>query len=193
MVLVDGKVYVADADNNNIRVIDLATMGVTTFAGSTTKVIGSTDDVGTNALFFRPDAITTDGAGNLYVADSVNYTVRAIEIASARVTTLAGTARMFGTSDGVGSAALFEGPSGVEWDGNGFLYVCDRQAHTIRRIFVATGAVSTFAGQPGRSGTLPGSVRNAVLNGPSAIRIAPSGQFIIANEYENTILSLTQQ
>jgi DNA-binding beta-propeller fold protein YncE len=167
-------------------------MAVTTFAGSLTKQAGSENGAGTDAQFNRPSGITTDGAGHLFVADTNNGTVRQIDIASAMVTTLAGTALALGNTDGIGAAARFVNPYGIEWDKNGSLYVADRAAQTIRRIYVATGAVSTFAGSLGQGGVVPGSIATATLNGPTAVRMSPSGALVVACSFDNAILTISK-
>lgn len=136
--------YVADFVNNAIRKIDPTSGAVTVFAGSATGVSGSTDGTGTAARFFRPYDITSDGT-NLFVTDNSNCTVRRIVIASAAVTTLAGTvATNCGTPlDGIGTAARFDHPNGITTDGTN-LYITENVA--VRRVVIATGAVTTFAG-----------------------------------------------
>ncbi len=135
--------YVADYLNNVIRKIDPATQAVSIFAGSATGVSGSADGVGTAATFFRPYDITNDGT-SLYVTDYNNCTVRKIVIASAAVTTFAGTVGSCSPlTDGTGTAARFVSPQGITTDGTS-LFVTENTA--VRRIDIATQAVSTFAG-----------------------------------------------
>lgn len=135
--------YVADYVNNAIRKIDPATGAVTVFAGSTAGTSGSNDGTGTAARFLRPYDITSDGT-NLFVTDYNNCTIRKIVISSAVVTTLAGTVGTCATPvDGTGSAANFASPQGITTDGTN-LYVTENTA--VRRVVIATGAVTTFAG-----------------------------------------------
>ena len=98
-----------------------------------------------------PIGIATDGAGNLYVADTGNSTIRKIVIATRAVTTFAGVAGETGSVDGTGAAARFTGPNAIASDGAGNLYVGDGNG-TIRKIAIASAAVSTVIGSPGRMG-----------------------------------------
>jgi sugar lactone lactonase YvrE len=83
-----GNVYVAESVNNTLRKIT-ALGDVTTLAG-TAGAAGSTDGVGSAARFRTPSAVAVDTAGNLYVADYGNHTIRKIA-ADGTVTTLAGS------------------------------------------------------------------------------------------------------
>jgi sugar lactone lactonase YvrE len=132
-----GNLYVADADNHNIRKIVIATGVVTTLAGSDVPPVppsGSADGTGTAALFSLLRGVATDGAGNLYVADSTNHRIRKIVIATKEVTTLTGSGTTGGFTDGTLTAAQFNSPYGIAVDGAGNLYVADRDNHRIRKI-----------------------------------------------------------
>src|SRR6185295_7293190 len=107
-------------------------------------VSGSTDATGAAARFSFPLGIATDSAGNVYVADNGNSTIRKITPAGA-VTPLAGTAGVGGSTDATGPAASFGGPAGVAADSAGNVYVADSGNSAIRKITPA-GVVTTLAG-----------------------------------------------
>jgi hypothetical protein len=157
-----GNAYVADGMNSTIRKITPA--GVVTTLAGTAGVKGSTDGTGAAARFNDPVSLATDSAGNVYVAEVSNYTIRRITPAGV-VTTLAGTAGVRGSTDGTGAGARFGEPAGVATDSAGNVYVADRFNHTIRKITPA-GVVSTVvgvAGQPGFvEGALPGRIGHPV-------------------------------
>ena len=127
---------------NRIRQIVTATGVVTTLAGNNTA--GSTDGVGIAASFNSPNCVTFDGAGNLYVSDASNHRIRRIVIATAAVTTLIGSTPGF--ADGTGASALFDLPRSIISDGAGNLYVVDGNNNRLRKIVIATGVVTTIAG-----------------------------------------------
>lgn len=135
-----GNVYVTDS--NTIRKITPA--GVVTTLAGTWGVAGSADGTGAAASFGSSGGITTDAAGNVYVADTNAGTIRKITPAGV-VTTLAGTAGLSGSADGTGAAARFNGPSGISADAAGNLYATDMFNYTIRKITPA-GVVTTLAG-----------------------------------------------
>ncbi|MBI5234970.1 MAG: hypothetical protein HY886_01820 [Deltaproteobacteria bacterium] len=144
----------------------LAMTNVTTFAG-TALSFGSTDGTGSTARFYYPAGITTDGT-NIYVADTSNHIVRKIVISTGVVTFIAGTAGTYGTTDGTGAGASFNTPYGVITDGTN-LYVADTSNHTIRKVVISTGVVTTFAGTAGTSGSANGTGIAATFNSPRGI------------------------
>ena len=126
-----GNIYVTDSGNHTIRKITPSGI-VTTIAGMV-GVAGSSDGVGAAALFDRPTGITIDLAGNLYVADSRNHTIRKIT-PNGVVTTIAGTAGVSGNSNGSGTNASFNLPTELVIDIAGNIYISDSENHIIRKI-----------------------------------------------------------
>src|SRR3954447_2436190 len=86
---------------------------------------GSADGVGAAAHFNHPAGVAVDSAGNLYVADQDNHTLRKVTAAGV-VTTLAGTPGLYGLVDGTGPTAGFHHPAGIAVDSAGNLYVTDQ-------------------------------------------------------------------
>jgi streptogramin lyase len=111
-----GNLYVPVGNRHAIRKITPAGV-VSTFAGLS-GTSGSTDGTGSAARFRHPSGVAVDGSGNVYVADGGNHTVRRITPAGV-VSTFAGLAGTSGSTDGTGSAARFNSPSGVGVDGSG--------------------------------------------------------------------------
>lgn len=123
-----GNLYVADTGNNRIRKIS-STGSVTTIAGG--YLTGSSDGNATNATFNNPSGIAVDGAGNLYVADTLNSRIRKID-SSGNVTTIAGGTPGF--TDGNGTSSQFNTPYGITIDQTGYIYVADTYNNAIREI-----------------------------------------------------------
>ena len=149
---------------------------------------GSADGTGAAARFFGPIGVAADGAGNVFVADTQNSTIRKITAAGV-VTTLAGTAGSPGGADGIGAAASFSFPCGVAADGAGNVFVADL-LHTIRRITPA-GAVTTLAGTPGLSGSADGTGATARFNNPYGVAVDKAGNVFVADSGNNTIRKIT--
>jgi hypothetical protein len=158
------------------------------FAG-TAEVVGSTDATGAAAAFAYPGGVALDSAGNAYVADTSNHTIRKITPAGV-VTTLAGLAGTPGTTDGSGGAARFNSPGGVAVDASGNVYVADTSNHTIRRI-TSAGLVTTFAGSGGTSGSTDGPGNGARFLYPNAVAVDGSGNVYVADTNNHTIRRIT--
>jgi 6-phosphogluconolactonase (cycloisomerase 2 family) len=175
--------FVMDRSNHTIRKIVIATGVVTTLAG-TAGSFGSTDATGSAARFYNPSRVTSDGT-HLFVADRSNHTIRKIVIDTGVVTTLAGTAGSFGSTDATGSAARFYIPGGITSDGT-HLFVADTYNHTIRKIVIATGVVTTLAGTAGSSGSTDATGSAARFDGPSGITSDGTHLFVV-DTYNHTI------
>jgi len=144
------NIYVADVYNNAIRKVTPRGI-VTTLAGKLTYNVGIADGIGNNAQFCNPAGLAVDSAGNVYVADTGNQTIRRIT-PSGEATTLAGLAGHAGNADGTGSSARFWLPLGIALDRAGNLYVADLGNASIRKGF-STGSTgeTASASSPGFS------------------------------------------
>ena len=179
-----GNVYVADTDNNEIRKVNSAGV-VSTLAGRA-GVSGSNDGTGSAASFAGPSGIVADATGNLYVADTLNHTIRKVTAAGA-VTTLAGAAGANGFADGTASAARFHGPQGLALDASGNLFVADTNNNAIREIATATGGVTTVAGQSAIAGSADGADSQAEFHYPSGVAVDTQGNLYVADTDNHTL------
>ena len=165
----DGStVYFADLSTHMIQSLTLSTNSVTPLAGQS-GVSGSSDGSGSAASFNAPWGICKSG-DSLYIADTGNHTIRRLQLGSNTVTTLAGLAGASGTTDGAGTSARFNQPWGLVSDGSN-LYVADSGNHSIRKIVIATGVVSTLAGTSGSSGFVNANGSSARFYTPAGITI----------------------
>ena len=163
-----GNLYVADSGSSTIRKITPDGV-VSTIAGQP-GVVGTNDNPnGHLAHFNNPQGLTVDSDGNIFVADTFNYTVRKITPAG-EVTTVAGTAGTNGYADGVGTAAKFNGPFSVVVDSQGNLFVSDLYNLVVRKI-APDGTVTTPYGQAGIPGRLDGVGTAALFNSPMGVAI----------------------
>jgi hypothetical protein len=179
----EGNIYVSDSSNYTIRKVTTAGV-VTTIAGTPGK-LGSTDGPAASALFAGIGGVAIDSSGNLYVADSGNYTIRKITPAGI-VSTLAGVAGTRGEVDGTGSAALFYDPQNLAVDRAGNIYVADGNGDAIRKVTPA-GVVTTIAGSPLNAGAADGTGGAASFRDPTGINVDGLGNVYVADFGNNTI------
>jgi len=163
----------------------------------------------TQAELYLPSGIALDGAGNLYIADSLHNRIRMV-CASATsatiqgtscagagiITTIAGSGNPSYTGDGGQAAsATLSGPGDVAFDGAGNLYIADSGNGVIRMITAVTGIITTIAGNNG--GTVCGSGNDAVgdgcpatqatLNQPEGVTLDASANVYIADTNNHRI------
>jgi hypothetical protein len=179
----NGNVYVADSSNYTIRKVTAA--GVVTTVAGTPGTMGSTDGPVATALFAGIGGVAIDPSGNLYVADSGNYTIRKITPAGI-VSTLAGVAGSRGEVDGTGSAARLYDPQNLAVDGEGNIYVSDGMGDVIRMITPA-GVVTTLAGTPLTAGSADGTGSAAMFNDPTGVSVDHSGNVYVADFGNDTV------
>ena len=182
-------ILIADSWNFRVRRLDVTTRAVTTIAGSS---YGSADGTGTNAKFGSLFQLAIDPTGSYaLICDPYNYhKIRRLDIATAQVTTLAGSGAA-GSQDGAGTSAIFNTPLGVSIDPTGTYALIVDDAHRIRRIVIATAQVTTLAGT-GIASAVNGVGVQASFWSPHAISIDTRGTFaLVADAANNRIRRIT--
>jgi sugar lactone lactonase YvrE len=177
------------SDNQTIRAFDIASGRLSTLAG-TAGVANSVDGVGPAARFWNPRGLTLDGAGHLYVADTSSSIIRVLDLATTRVTTIAGLASTTGAVDALGPDARFNQPFGIAYTAGGRLYIADTGNVTIRSLDLATGMVSTVAGAAGVVGSTDGAGSAARFTGPRALAWDGAGTLYIADTDAHTVRAM---
>jgi sugar lactone lactonase YvrE len=161
---------------------------VTTLAGNAGQA-GKADGTGSAAQFYGPSGVAVDSAGNVYVADTYNHTIREVT-SSGVVTTLAGSPGQAGSADGTASAAQFDQPYGAAVDSTGNVYVADTFNHTIRKV-TSGGVVTTLAGSPGQAGSADGTGSAARFFYPIGVAVDSTGSVYVADQLNDTIRKVT--
>ena len=174
------NLYVADSANHTIRLVTPAGV-VSTLAG--TGSAGKADGPAVSAAFNTPMGVAVDAAGNVYVADTHNHTIR--QISAGIVSTLAGTAGAPGSADGTGVKASFSGPTGLTVAATGTLFVADTGNQTLRAI--KAGVVTTLAGTAGTFGDVNALGKAATFYTPRGLALDGSANLYVADASNNLI------
>lgn len=183
-----GNLYVSDELNNTIRKITPEAV-VTTLAGNGKTVLDKKNRLKTFTGFNGPGGIAIDRAGNVYVADVFNHTIKKITPSGA-VTNFAGNGQAGFKDDVKAASAMFNFPVDLAVDETGNVYVVDEGNNKIRKI-TTSGSVSTFAGS-GSVGAL--DHRNGILatfNQPDGIAIDSKGNLYITDQLNHKIRKIT--
>jgi sugar lactone lactonase YvrE len=182
-----GNLFVSDTGNHTIRVITVAGV-VTTMAGMAGQS-GFTNGIGTNARFSSPLGMAVATNGTIYVADCGNHSIRTISPGGA-VTTLAGSPESWGSNDGAGSCAHFNGPVGLALDNQGNLFVSDSNNHAIRKI-TPDGIASTWGGVPEVDGYIDGDRLAARFSQPAELVFDKLGNLFVADSFNHVIRKIS--
>ena len=221
-----GNLFISDQGNNRVQEVPAATgtqFGISmtanhmyTVAGSATGAAGSSGDGGkaTSALLNTPNKVRVDHAGNLYIADSQNFRVQEVPVATGTqrgvsmtagyMYTIAGTATDsdYTGDGGLATAATMVSPSGLVLDAAGDLYVSDDYMDVVREIPAASGTqwgraltandIYTIAGDPSVAGTGGssgdgGPATSAQLNGAGGLGIDAAGDLYIGDTFNNRL------
>lgn len=170
---IDAQNNIYLGDLNNYTVCKITPAGALSTIAGLAGAYGSADGTNGNARFKDPEGLVADSAGNIYVADTYNYSIRKITPVGTDyvVTTIAGSATNFGERDGTNNAAAFQIPNCITVDTAGNLYVGDYNYNSTIRKVQAQGTnwvVTTIAGLAGSTGSTDGTnsdARFASLNG----------------------------
>ncbi|SNT34982.1 Ig-like domain (group 3) [Granulicella rosea] len=184
-----GNLYIADTGNDVIRLVSVATGTISTVAGKG-GVASYTGDGGqaASATLYGPRGVTAVATGELYIADQNNNVIRKVS-ASGVISTIVGTSTPGFLGDGgLASQAELSLPASVALDVAGNMYVGDSGNNRVRKVNVATGVITTIAGESSQSimgDGLPATSDG--LYGPYDLALDGSGSLYIADVFHNRI------
>jgi hypothetical protein len=142
-----GQAFIADVRDHRVRVVDLASGIINTFAGSGDGGASGDGGPASRATLFGPRALAFGPTGDLYICLRNNHKVRKVEIHTGIIRTVAGTGeRGYTGDDGPALQAMFNGPKEIAVDRHNNILLVDTENHCIRRIEAASGLVTTVAG-----------------------------------------------
>jgi DNA-binding beta-propeller fold protein YncE len=143
----NGNLLICDIQNSRIRIVDMKTGIINTYAGTGERGPTPDDAALEGTPLNGPRSIDTDPAGNIYLVLREGNAVFKIDAKTRRLSRIAGTGQAgFAGDGGSALAATFNGPKGIAYSSDGALFVVDTENHAVRRIDLGSGTISTVAG-----------------------------------------------
>jgi len=177
-----GHLYIADTMNHRIRCVDAQTGIITTIAGTGQARFSGDGGPADRAALNEPAALAIDAQGQLYIADQSNNRVRAVDLKTGMIRTVAGTGSAAYDGDGKPAAeSSLAGPSGLAVAA-GTLYIADTFNGRIRSVDLVTGLIATAAGDGGSYRyQSPDDPPSASVSRPSGIALDRDGNLFLTD------------
>jgi trimeric autotransporter adhesin len=190
-----GNIYIAENNNNRIRMVTKSTGIITTEVGNRTVGFSGDGGLATSSSLNYPNGNALDASGNIYIADSTNHRIRMVTKSTGIITTEVGNGTVgFSGDGGLATSATLRFPQDVAIDASGNIYIADTYNHRIRMVTKSTGIITTEVGNgTARNGIRDGGLAtSARLRYPRAVAIDASGNIYIADDYNNRIRMVTK-
>jgi len=189
-----GRLFIADVADHRVRVVDLATGTISTFAGTGEAQHSGDGGPAMAAGVFGARAVKVATDGTVYILERQGSTLRVVDPRNSIIITMAGTgARGYSGDGGLARDAVFDAPKEFTLDPGGDILIVDTENHAIRCIHAANGIVETIAG--GRKGGEGdgGPARAAGLGRPHGAVVGPDGSIYIGDTENQRIRKLVRQ
>ena len=185
----DGVLYIADQSNHRVRAVDLATGVIRTVAGTGTAAYNGDGIVATETGLAGPSGLALASDGTLFIADSFNGRIRAVDSVTGLIQTVVGDGAEYKYQgpDEPPSRSLSR-PSGIVLDEEGNLYFTDSDNHLVRRWDRITGCIERIAGVGVADyGGDEGAALDAGLSYPFGIVLDRAGHLFVADTFNHRI------
>jgi sugar lactone lactonase YvrE len=186
-----GNVYFGDFDasaggNNRVRRIDAVSGLITTVAGGAVGGFSGDGGQATDARLHSPSGIAVDAAGNLIIADRDNARIRRVTLSTGVIATVAGGGDGSGYD---GTEATLHKPEGVYFEENpDRLFIPEPASYVVRRLDLATGIITTLAGDGIAHSTGDGGpATEAGINYPTSAALDESGNLVIGESFGHRV------
>jgi streptogramin lyase len=188
----DGNLLICDIANHRIRRVDSRTGIISTWAGTGEKKPTPDGSPLAATPLYGPRAIDVDPKGNLYLALREGNAVYRIDWKAKTLHHIAGTGTKGWSGDGgPATQAALSGPKGIAWSKDGGVYIADTESHTIRRIDLKTGVITTVAGTGSRGDGPETSPRDCAMARPHGVFVDAAGVVYIGDSEAHRVRRLT--
>lgn len=180
----DGRrLFIADVAGHRIRVVDLETGRIATFAGTGRARHEGDGGPASSSSIFGARAVDVGPDGTVFILEREGNCLRAVDPVTGVITTRAGKrAKGYSGDGGPSLSATFNGPKELAVDRDGNILIVDTENHAIRRIDARSGVVSTVAGNGKRGGEGDGGpASTAQLDRPHGVAVGPDGAIYIGD------------
>jgi sugar lactone lactonase YvrE len=182
------RLYITDVADNRVRVVNLASGLIATFAGTGAAEHSGDGGPATAAGTFGARAVKVGRDGAVYILERQGSSLRAVDPVTGTVATVAGTtARGYSGDGGPALAAVFDAPKEMAIDRDGSLLIVDTENHAIRRIDHRTRIVTNLAGGRQGAGGDGGPAELAGLDRPHGAVVGPDGAVYIGDTNNHRI------
>jgi len=188
------RLFIADVADHRVRIVDLASGTIATFAGTGEAQHSGDGGPAMAAGVHGARAVKVAADGTVYVLERQGSTLRAVDPGTGIITTVAGTgARGYGGDGGAAREAVFDAPKELALDPGGDILIVDTENHAIRRISAASGLVDTIAGGHKGSGGDGGPAQAAGLGRPHGAVVGPDGAIYVGDTENHRIRKLERR
>lgn len=175
------RLYITDVADHRVRVIELASGRIATFAGTGAAEHSGDGGPARQAGVFGARAVKVAADGTVYILERQGSSLRAVD-GRGIISTVAGTtARGYSGDGGPALAAVFDAPKEMAIDKNGDILIVDTENHAIRRLDLSAGTVSALAGGRQGAGGDDGPAGEAGLDRPHGAVVGPDGAIYIGD------------
>jgi DNA-binding beta-propeller fold protein YncE len=183
------RLFIADVADHRVRVVDLASGVIWTFAGTGEPEHSGDGGPATAAGVYGARAVKSAADGTVYILERQGSSLRAVDPHSGIITRVAGTGeRGYGGDEGPALAATFDAPKELAIDREGNLLIVDTENHAIRRVEIRTRTVATIAGSGRQGGDGDGGpARAAALDRPHGAAVTAEGSIYIGDTNNHRI------
>ncbi len=178
-----GHLYIADTLNHRVRRLDAKTGVIMTIAGLGLPRYSGDGGLAVEAGLNEPAALVVSDGGVLYIADQSNNRVRAVNLATGMIHTVAGTGTAAYNGDGMAATETgLAGPGGLALASDGTLFIADSFSGRIRAVDPVTGFIRTVVGGSGEYRYQgPDEPRSNSLSRPSGMALDGDGNIFFTD------------